>query len=96
MNSNIVLHEYDVDSRVTAFSTTRHGGCSFGNYASFNINQYCGDDEQENRQGTAHTVILAVQMLIQVHDESKRGPHGITGTFGQDLGNIEHLKSADK
>jgi YfiH family protein len=30
---------------VTAFSTTRQGGCSTGNYAAFNINGYCGDDE---------------------------------------------------
>jgi hypothetical protein len=29
---------------VTAFSTTRQGGCSTGNYAAFNINAYCGDD----------------------------------------------------
>jgi len=29
---------------VTAFSTTRQGGCSTGNYAAFNINSYCGDD----------------------------------------------------
>jgi hypothetical protein len=29
---------------VTAFSTTRQGGCSTGNYAAFNINGYCGDD----------------------------------------------------
>ena len=27
-----------------AFSTTRHGGQSKGEYSSFNINEYCGDD----------------------------------------------------
>ena len=31
--------------RVTAFSTTRHGGFSRGAYGGFNINRYCGDNE---------------------------------------------------
>ena len=34
---------YDLGEGVTAFSTTRHGGVSEANYASFNINPYCGD-----------------------------------------------------
>lgn len=29
---------------ISCFSTTRHGGCSKGNYASFNCNEYCGDE----------------------------------------------------
>ena len=28
---------------IFCFSTTRHGGCSEGDYASFNCNHYCGD-----------------------------------------------------
>lgn len=28
---------------ISCFSTTRHGGCSEGEYASFNCNGYCGD-----------------------------------------------------
>lgn len=35
---------YDFGPRVVAFSTTRHGGVSQGNYGSLNINSYCGDD----------------------------------------------------
>ena len=38
--------EYDVNhtySDIFCFSTTRHGGCSTGAYASFNCNHYCGD-----------------------------------------------------
>ena len=27
---------------ISCFSTTRHGGCSKGNYTSFNCNGYCG------------------------------------------------------
>lgn len=38
-----VLHLYDLGPGVTAFSSTRHGGVGKGNYASFNINCYCGD-----------------------------------------------------
>lgn len=37
------LHNYDLGERVVAFSTTRKGGISEGEYASFNINPYCGD-----------------------------------------------------
>lgn len=37
-------HDYDMGNGVIAFSTTRKGGCSEGNYAAFNINRYCGDD----------------------------------------------------
>ena len=39
------LTYYNMGAGVTAFSTTRQGGCSTGNYAAFNINGYCGDDE---------------------------------------------------
>ena len=35
---------YDLSSEVIAFSTTRHGGCSVGNYASMNCTPYTGDD----------------------------------------------------
>ena len=37
------LHYYYLADGVTAFSTMRQGGVSRGNYASFNINYYCGD-----------------------------------------------------
>lgn len=39
------LTYYNMGTGVTAFSTTRQGGCSTGNYAAFNINGYCGDDK---------------------------------------------------
>lgn len=38
---------------IFCFSTTRHGGCSEGSYASFNCNGYCGDNYghvQRNRE----------------------------------------------
>lgn len=44
------LLNYDFGPRVVAFSTTRIGGCSMGNYADFNINRYCGDSPDAIRQ----------------------------------------------
>ena len=41
------LLRYDIAPGVTAFSTTRMGGVSKGPYAEFNVNHYCGDDEQD-------------------------------------------------
>ena len=37
------LTYYNISPDTVAFSTTRHGGVSTGNYASLNINPYCGD-----------------------------------------------------
>lgn len=66
---------YDLDPRVTAFSTTRHGGVSQGNYGSLNINSYCGDEPAsvaENRRllSLELPVPNASRLVIphQVHD----------------------------
>ena len=66
---------YDFGPRVVAFSTTRHGGVSQGNYGSLNVNAYCGDEPAavaENRR------LLSLELPIpnashiviphQVHD----------------------------
>lgn len=47
------LHKYFIAPSVTAFSTKRQGGVSTGNYASFNINPYCGDDVEAIRKNRA-------------------------------------------
>ena len=47
------LHKYFMAPSVTAFSTKRQGGVSTGNYASFNINPYCGDDAKDIRKNRA-------------------------------------------
>ena len=67
---------YTVDWRVTAFSTTRHGGCSQGNYASMNVNAYCGDQPEavaRNREQLCRELGLSgVDRLIiphQVHGD---------------------------
>ena len=38
-NAQPVLNYYNLSDDVKAFSTTRHGGVSEGNYASLNINE---------------------------------------------------------
>ena len=41
------LEQYNFGDDIVAFSTTRHGGVSKGNYAELNINPYCGDDPKD-------------------------------------------------
>lgn len=51
--SDDLLLRYDLGTGVTAFSTTREGGCSQGAYASMNVNAFCGDETEavaQNRQ----------------------------------------------
>ena len=78
---------YDFGPRVVAFSTTRHGGVSQGNYSSLNINAYCGDDLEavaENRRllslelpiPNASRIIVPHQVhdsVVQVIDEDTLG-----------------------
>ena len=70
------LFLYDTPDGVVAFSTTRHGGVSKGNYASLNINGYCGDakeDVAENRR--------LLCMSLNLNDESHLViPHQTHGT----------------
>lgn len=61
---------HDLGEGVTAFSTTRHGGCSEGNYASLNINPYCGDSPEStagNLQLLAETLSVEVCKIILPH-----------------------------
>lgn len=55
------LHEYLLGDNVRAFSTMRMGGVSTGNHASFNINHYCGDSEENIEKNKA---LLAVELDI--------------------------------
>lgn len=64
------LHFYPLDEHVTAFSTTRHGGYSEGNYAAFNINHYCGDSEEairKNRELLCRLLRIDDRHLIMPH-----------------------------
>lgn len=72
------LTYYDMGTDVLAFSTTRHGGCSTGNYAAFNINMFCGDDPVHiaaNRQALCRLLDIPIQQLViphQVHGTTIR------------------------
>ena len=71
---NPQLTYYDLGEGVIAFSTTRHGGCSMGNYGEFNINNYCGDDASriaENRRSLA--------ALLGIEDHHIVMPHQVHG-----------------
>lgn len=68
------LHYYNIADDVIAFSTTRHGGASKGNYGELNINPYCGDDAAAitaNREALCKTLNIEDCHLFlphQVHD----------------------------
>ena len=70
-----VLSFYKLGTRVTAFSTTRQGGCSEGNYAEFNINCYCGDSVEHIRQNRA-----ALCSLLGIADDRLIMPHQVHDT----------------
>ena len=69
------LHFYDFGTGVRAFSSTRKGGYSEGNYGEFNINHYCGDSEDAIRQNRC----LLCQ-LLQIEDEHLIMPHQVHQT----------------
>lgn len=71
----VQLDDYDMGHGVTAFSTTRHGGCSQGSYAEFNINAFCGDDEAAIRQNR-----LALCQLLGISDDRLLMPHQVHQT----------------
>lgn len=64
------LDFYDFGDEVTAFSTTRHGGCSLGTFAEFNINRYCGDSEEnilKNREALCSLLGISDDHLVMPH-----------------------------
>ena len=55
---------------VTAFSTMRQGGYSRGNYGEFNINRYCGDEQdaiRKNREALCHLLGITDDHLLMPH-----------------------------
>ena len=68
------LDYYDMGQEVVAFTTTRGGGCSTGNYASFNINRYCGDTDDHishNRKLLCDVLGIDDKHLIMPHQVHK-------------------------
>jgi YfiH family protein len=66
------LQYYDLGEGVTAFSTTRQGGYSQGNYGEFNINRYCGDSEEAIRQNRA-----SLCQVLGIEDHRLLMPHQV-------------------
>ena len=65
-----VLTYYDIADGITAFSSTRHGGVSAGNYGEFNINEYCGDSAEHiatNRAALCEELGIELSHLIMPH-----------------------------
>ena len=63
------LHYYK-KGEVVMFSTTRHGGVSQGEYASFNINEYCGDAQEAiaaNRKALCKELGIDEAHLVMPH-----------------------------
>ena len=73
--SSPVLTYYDLGTHAVAFSTTRHGGFSEGNYSAFNINRYCGDDAEHIAQNH-HSLAT----LLDIPDSHIMMPHQVHGT----------------
>lgn len=65
-----VLLSYSLSDRCYAFSTTRSGGVSEGNYAHFNVSSNCGDSPShvaENRRLLCHRLGIDRHRLIVPH-----------------------------
>ena len=64
------LQYYALGNDITAFSTTRQGGYSKGCYGEFNINSYCGDEEdtiRKNREALCTLLGIDDNCLIMPH-----------------------------
>lgn len=64
------MHYYSIADGVVAFSSTRYGGISEGNYAAFNVNHYCGDQMAhivENRRLLCKVLDIDESHLIYPH-----------------------------
>lgn len=68
MENHQPLHLYPMpDDRVTAFSTTRHGGCGSDAYATFNCTPYVGDGPavvRANQEQLCKLLGISLEKLI--------------------------------
>ena len=84
------LTYYQIADRVTAFSSTRHGGVGQGNYGTFNVNRYCGDTPEtiaENRSSLCK--------LLDISDDHLVMPHQVHGTGITQIGRTFFLLSEE-
>ncbi len=64
------LQYYSIGKDVTAFSSTRLGGYSEGSYGQFNINPFCGDNEETVRRN-----LQALCLLLGIDEKDLLLPH---------------------
>ena len=84
MKSSPLLHTYATAPEVTAFSTTRHGGTGEGRYATFNINEYCGDTVEHTsdcRRRLAEVLGIEEYNIIMPHQTHGINPRIIGKEF---------------
>lgn len=86
MTTNVLpqLHYYSFSERVTAFSSTRHGGVGEGRYASFNINHYCGDNLvaiAENRRRLCLLLDIDEAHLVYPHQTHQTEVRQVDAAF---------------
>jgi len=78
------LDYYEMGAGIVAFSSTRHGGCSKGHYAAFNINRYCGDAEDDirkNRDALCRMLCISDDHLVMPHQVHETKVVGIDERF---------------
>lgn len=88
------LSYYNIAPDVTAFSTTRHGGCSKGTFGEFNINAYCGDEETaiaENKKALAAELDIKPQHIIMPHQTHGIETRQVAADFLSLPGNVQNM-----
>ena len=78
------LRYYDFGEGITAFSSTRRGGYSEGNYGEFNINRYCGDKPEsiaQNREALCELLDISDDRLLMPHQVHLTGVVAIDEAF---------------
>lgn len=88
------LSYYPLSERVVAFSTTRHGGVSEGNYGEFNINNYCGDNPAHiavNRQALAAVLDIPESHIVMPHQVHGTEVRRVDGPIGETIEGVDAL-----
>lgn len=80
-------------SNIFCFSTTRYGGCSEGNYASFNCTHYCGDDAVHVAQNKELLCSLLPQQPVAL--VVPRQTHSTNVKVVSSLPDLDNLEEVD-
>lgn len=94
------LHLYSMpNNRVTAFSTTRHGGCGSGAYGSFNCTPYTGDELSvvlANQERLCKLVDITAEQLIVPYQTHSCNAMIIDESFMQLSSDARHAMLQEK